>query len=70
MTKWRTNHGDTVEVYATAAACLRPECTTAHREYRYRIRAANGEIVEHGEAYSRKADAIEAAGRHHPRVES
>jgi uncharacterized protein YegP (UPF0339 family) len=59
--KWRTTGGDAVEVYAA----------TAHREYRYRVRAANGEIVEQGsEGYTRKAAAVEAAGRHHPQVES
>jgi hypothetical protein len=69
--KWRTTGGDAVEVYATPARCLRTECTTAHREYRYRVRAANGEIVEQGsEGYTRKAAAVEAAGRHHPQVDS
>jgi hypothetical protein len=71
VTKWRTTGGDAVEVYEAPAPCLRPECNTAHREYRYRVRAANGEIVEQGsEGYTRKAAAVEAAGRHHPQVES
>lgn len=71
MTKWTTNGGDRVEVYATESRCLRTDCTTAHREYRYRVIAANGEIVEQGsEGYTRKAAAIEAAERHHPRVEA
>ena len=70
MIKWPTNGGDVVEVYATPTRCLRTECTTAHREYRYRVRAANGEIVEQGsEGYTRKAAAVTAAERHHPRVE-
>lgn len=71
MITWPTAGGDKVEVYATATTCLRTECTIAHREYRYRVRAANGEIVETGsEGYTRKAAAIEAAERHHPRVEA
>jgi hypothetical protein len=69
--KWPTSGGDTVEVYETAITCLRDDCAVYHREYRYRVTAANGEIVEQGsEGYTRKAAAVAAAERHHPRVES
>ena len=67
--KWLTNHNDTVEVYASDLDCLREGCVVQHREFRYRVVAANGEIVESGEGYIRKADAVTAAVRHHPRVE-
>ena len=68
--KWQTNHGDTVTVYEAAKSCLRDNCAVLHREYRYRVQAANGEIVATGsEGYTRKTAAIEAAERHHPKVE-
>jgi len=63
--RWRTTHGDKVTVYE--ASC--PHCSTDHLEYRFRVQAANGEIVATGsEGYTRKAAAITAAERHHPRV--
>ena len=66
--KWLTNHGDTVEIYTGPASCLRENCVVAHLEYRYRVVAANGEIVESGEGYVRRVDAVAAAERHHPRL--
>lgn len=67
--KWTTNHGDTVTVYEVAKPCLREHCAVYHREYRYRVQAANGEIVATGsEGYTRKSAAVTAAERHHPRI--
>jgi len=61
---WTTTHGDTVEVYVSG----QPEGHTRDA-YRFRVRAANGEIVATGsEGYTRKAIAVEAALRHHPRL--
>jgi hypothetical protein len=37
--------------------------------WHWNVTAANGEIVEWGEAYQRRIDAVTAAERHHPRVE-
>lgn len=68
---WTTTAGDHVEVYRQPLTCYREGCTVQHRAFRYRIQAANGEIVEQGsESYTRRSAAIEAALRHHPRVES
>ena len=66
--EWRTTHGDRVEVYATEVLHdTSPEWLTT---WRYRVRAANNRIVETGsEGYTRRAAAITAALRHHPRVE-
>jgi len=70
MTRWTTTGGDTVEVYESPTTCLRDDCDVAHREFRYRVTAANGEIVEQwSEGYTRKGAATQAAERHHPRVE-
>jgi hypothetical protein len=63
---WTTNHGDSVEVYSTVVESN----VGAHLEWRYRVRAANGEIVESGESYTRRSAVYEAAERHHPRVET
>jgi uncharacterized protein YegP (UPF0339 family) len=52
---WTTTHGDEVEVYESGDG------------HRYRVRAANGEIVEQSsEAYTRWEAARDAAQRHHP----
>lgn len=55
---WRTRHGDVVEIYR------------ARDGFRYRVKARNGENVEQGsEPYTRQADAVEAATRHHPVID-
>ena len=59
---WSTTHGDRVNVFQRLG--LRGT------KWRYDVTASNGEIVEWGEAYSRRIDAVTAAERHHPRVES
>jgi uncharacterized protein YegP (UPF0339 family) len=52
---WTTTHGDEVEVYEAADG------------HRYRVRAANGEIVEQSsEPYTRWDAARDAAQRHYP----
>lgn len=38
-------------------------------EFRFRVRADNGEIVAQGESYTRKSDAKEAAEREFPGAE-
>lgn len=56
---WTTVLGDTVEVYETGFGAL--------REFRFRVQAANGEIVATGsEGYTRKSAAAEAARRYFP----
>lgn len=55
---WPTVHGDTVEVYSTGT------------EFRWRVQAANGEIVGQGEGHTRLSSAVDAAERHHPPVDS
>ena len=57
---WPTGHGDTVEVYEVDHG--------VQMEYRWRVRAGNGEIVGQGEAHPRLANAVSAAERHHPPV--
>lgn len=58
--KWLTGHEDTVEVwYAPTLG-----------EYRWRVRARNGEIVGQGEGHPDVDDAVAAAERHHPPVTS
>ena len=68
---WRTTSGDKVEVYRGSVGCSNPRCDLAHYagDYRWRVRAGNGEIVGQGEGHPRKANAVEAAKRHHPAVE-
>jgi uncharacterized protein YegP (UPF0339 family) len=56
---WTTTGGDKVTIYLTE-----------DKQFAWRVRAANGEIVGHGESHIRLTDAIAAAERHHPRVES
>ena len=56
---WQTTGNDRVHVYEDTAG-----------EWRWQVRAANGEIVEQGEGYVRRSDAVTAALRHHPEVES
>jgi uncharacterized protein YegP (UPF0339 family) len=55
--RWWTTAGDRVEVYRDI-----------EDQYRWTVRAANGEIVEQGESHPDKRDAVAAAERHHPRV--
>lgn len=55
---WATTHGDTVTVWQA-----RP------RDWRWHVTAANGEVGDHGEGHTRKESAVEAAERHHPRVD-
>ena len=59
---WSTTHGDRVSVFQ--------RLTVLGTKWRYHVVAANGELVESGESYSRRIDAVTAAERHHPRVES
>lgn len=62
LESWPTSHGDTVEVVSSFRGY---EAT----QFRWRVRAANGEIVAQGsESYVRKASAVESAERHHPRL--
>jgi hypothetical protein len=71
-TTWTTTHGDTVEVYGRWWNELDIVAGTSKRveRFRYRVQARNGEIVEQGsEAYTTAAAAIEAAQRHHPRLD-
>lgn len=68
---WTTTHGDVVEVYERWWNELDAVASTSKRvsAFRYRVTARNGEIVEQGsEAYTRAADAADAAERHHPIV--
>jgi hypothetical protein len=55
---WATTHGDIVMVWEA-----RPE------DWRWHVTAGNHEIGDRGEGHTRKAAAIEAAERHHPRVD-
>jgi hypothetical protein len=57
---WVTGHGDKVEVWHAPTL----------DEYRWRVRAANGEIVGSGEGHPELSDAVAAAERHHPPVAS
>lgn len=69
---WSTTHGDTVEVYGIWWTRMNVLTGGSERvgEFRYRVRSANGEIVEQGsEGYTGREAAIEAAERHHPAVE-
>ena len=58
--RWETDHGDMVTVWYDPDG----------DEYRWRVRAANGEVVGHGEGHPRQEDAVTAASRHHPPVAS
>ena len=60
--QWLTLHGDTVEVFQRRGL-------TGQR-WLWHVTARNGEIVESGEPYRRRIDAVAAAERHHPRVEA
>lgn len=57
---WKTEHGDVVSVYRNQDGS----------EYRWHVRAANGEIVGQGESHSELSVAVTAAKRHHPPVAS
>lgn len=47
---WTAKGGRTVHVYRDAAG-----------QFRWRVRAGNGEVVAHGEAYTRMYDAVSGA---------
>lgn len=53
--EWTTRHDDRVTVYSGADG-----------QFRWRVRARNGEIVGSGEAHPALTDAWDAARRHHP----
>lgn len=56
---WRTNANDEVVVFQDVAG-----------EWCWHVRnLGNHEVEDRGESHPRKADAIEAALRHHPRIE-
>jgi hypothetical protein len=58
---WRTTHGDAVFIFQRSLLRTR---------WYWHVRSAgNWEIVEQGEGYSSRRDAVTAAERHHPRVE-
>jgi hypothetical protein len=67
---WRTDNGDTVEIYRAEGTCDNPGCDLAHYvgDYRWRVRAGNGEVVGQGEGHPRRSSAVAAAERHHPPV--
>ena len=59
---WRTTHGDVVSVFTRGRLRAR---------WYWHVQSSNNwEIVEQGEGYSRRIDAVTAAERHHPRVEA
>jgi hypothetical protein len=60
--RWTTTHGDVVTIYSRGIGPL--------RRWRWRVRAANGEIVGSGEAHPQIESAVEAARRHHPPLPS
>lgn len=53
-----TTGGDRVHVYKDVSG-----------EWRWQVRAANGEIVGSGEGHPNRVDAVSAAWRHHPEVQ-
>lgn len=55
---WPTTHGDVVTVWQGY-----------HGKWWWHVTAANHEVGDHGEGHTRKAAAVEAALRHHPRVD-
>ena len=66
---WLTTGGDRVEVFSRPVL-VRSLLRTRVKgiEWRWHVRAAgNNEIVESGEGYVRRIDAVAAAERHHPR---
>ena len=58
---WLTTHGDHVEVFSRLGI--------RGKRWHRNVAATNGEILEWGEAYARRIDAVTAAERHHPRTE-
>jgi uncharacterized protein YegP (UPF0339 family) len=56
---WLTTGGDRVHIYRDDAG-----------EWRWQVRAGNGEIVGSGEGHPSRGDAVAAAERHHPEVPS
>lgn len=58
VTDWDTRHGMTVHVYRTGG------------EFRWRVRAGNGEIVASGESHPTKFNAIRAAHNLFPEEQS
>jgi hypothetical protein len=70
---WTTTGGDRVTVFSRTVLSrpLLRRSRVVGTTWHWHVRAAgNNEIVEHGEAYRRRIDAVAAAERHHPRVES
>ena len=55
---WLTSHDDVVEVWQAD-----------NGEWRFHVIAPNHEVVEQGEGYKRRDRCVEAAERHHPRVD-
>jgi hypothetical protein len=56
---WTTEHGDTVRVYLASGL-------GELLDWRWRVRAKNGETVGQGEGHPRRRSARYAAMRHHP----
>jgi uncharacterized protein YegP (UPF0339 family) len=56
--QWMTSNGDQVHVFQDR-----------HGDWRWHVRAGNGEIVGQGESHPERSSAVAAAERHHPRVE-
>jgi hypothetical protein len=54
---WETTGGDVVEVWESEGL------------WYWHVEAPNHEVVEQGEAYVHRGDAVDAALRHHPRVD-
>lgn len=54
-TTWHTANGDSVRVFEGADG-----------QWRWHVRAGNGEVVGQGEAHPDVHDAVTAAERHHP----
>jgi uncharacterized protein YegP (UPF0339 family) len=62
IASWLTNHGDHVRVYRSRRR--------RRQRWYWHVASVNGEIVEQGETYVQRIDAIVAAERHHPRIVS
>jgi hypothetical protein len=55
---WETTGGDVVELWQAEDG-----------QWRWHVQAPNHEVVEQGEGYVRRIDAVDAALRHHPRID-
>jgi len=55
---WETTGGDIVELWQDE-----------HGQWFWHVQAPNNEVVEVGEGYVRRIDAVDAALRHHPRID-